>query len=409
MDDVLQYQYTAKSTSGETLTGLLAAGSSSEVRRQLREKDLFAVTVEPIGAGRRSWGNSGGSRWRSRVSKRELVTLTSQLAVMTRAGVDLASALDDVARQCTHPTLKQVLNGVHEEVLAGSPVSRALGNYEHVFGRSYVAAVAAAETAGRLPQVLDRLANLLRTELRMRSTLRTLLTYPILLASVSGLVLAALMFFVLPQFAGVFEQLQIPLPAVTQFLVNVSKELRGRFWLWGALAAAAIAVFVALARSSAGRRYFDGLLLEMRLIRDVTQSLLIGRAFRLLGTMLESGVPLLEGLRLTRASIGNSLMRDLFDDLEHEVLAGRGLGNAFLSCRFVPSTAAQMIATAERTGTLAMVTQLTGEFYEEEGETRLRDLATVLEPMIIVVMGAVVAFVVVSVMLPVFDFAALAR
>jgi type II secretory pathway component PulF len=147
----------------------------------------------------------------------------------------------------------------------------------------------------------------------------------------------------------------------------------------------------------------------VRFVRDVTQSLLVGRAFRLLGTMLESGVPLLEGLRLTRASIGNSLLRELFDDLEHEVVNGRGLGNTFLNSPFVPSTAAQMIATAERTGTLAMVTQLTGEFYEEEGETRLRDLATILEPLIIIVMGAVVAFVVVSVMLPVFDFATLTR
>jgi len=409
MNDALQYQYTAKSTAGETLTGVLAAGSPGEVRRRLREKDLFAMSVEPVGARRASWGGSGGSRGRSRVSKRDLVTLTSQLAVMTRAGVDLASALNDLARQCTHPTLKRILGKIHEDVLSGSPVSVALGGYEHVFGRSYIAAVAAAETAGRLPQVLDRLANLLRTELRMRSTLRTLLTYPILLASVSGLVLAALMFFVLPQFAGVFEQLQIPLPAVTQLLVSISAELRSRFWLWGGLAAVTIAGFVWFGKSPTGRRYFDRLLLELKFVRDVTQSLLIGRAFRLLGTMLESGVPLLEGLRLTRASIGNSLLRELFDHLEHEVLAGRGLGGTFLACPFVPPTAAQMIATAEQTGTLAMVAQLTGEFYEEEGETRLRDLATILEPLIIVVMGAVVAFVVVSVMLPVFDFAALAR
>lgn len=405
----MQYEYTAKSTAGETVTGLLAASSPADVQRQLRERDLFALSMKPAGGRRSGLGRSGGLRWGSRVSKRELMALTSQLAVMTRAGIDLASALYDVARQCPNPTLKRILTKIHEDVLSGSPVSAALGHHEHVFGRSYVAAVAAAETAGRLPEVLDRLAGLLRTELRMRSTLRTLLTYPILLASVSGLVLVALMFFVLPQFAGVFEQLDIPLPAITQLLVGISTELRSRFWLWGGLAAGAIAGFVGFATSATGRRYFDNLLLKLGLIRDVTQSLLLGRAFRLLGTMLESGVPLLEGLRLTRASIGNSVLRELFDELEHEVVNGRGLANTFLSCPFVPSTAAQMIATAERTGTLAMVTQLTGEFYEEEGETRLRDLATVLEPLIIVVMGVVVAFVVVSVMLPVFDFAALAR
>jgi len=145
---------------------------------------------------------------------------------MTRAGIDLATALDDIARQCPKPTLKRILTRIHEEVLSGSPVSTALGHYEHVFGNSYVAAVAAAETAGRLPEVLDRLAGLLRTELRMRSTLRTLLAYPILLASVSGLVLVALIFFVLPQFAGVFKQLEIPLPAITQVMIGISTEIR---------------------------------------------------------------------------------------------------------------------------------------------------------------------------------------
>ena len=406
---MMHYEYTAKSTMGETSTGVLTATSPSEVRQLLRERNLFAVSVKPVGGGRRHPGRAGNSRWGSRVSKKDLMALTSQLAVMSRAGVDLATALHDVGEQCTKPMLKKILGRIHEDVLSGKPVSTALGNYQHVFGRSYVAAVAAAEAAGRLPDVLKRLASLLRTDLRMRSTLRTLLAYPILLASVSALVLFGLMFFVLPQFARVFEQLDVPLPAITRLLVGISAELRARYWLWGALAAGAIVGLVAFLSSTTGRRWFDGLLLKLALVRDVTQSLLVGRAFRLLGTMLESGVPLLQGIRLTRASIGNSVLREVFQDLEREVVNGRGLGDTFLTCPFVPPAAAQMIATAERTGTLATVAQLTGEFFEEEGETRLRDLATVLEPLIIIVMGVVVAFVVMSVMLPVFDFAAISR
>jgi type II secretory pathway component PulF len=141
----------------------------------------------------------------------------------------------------------------------------------------------------------------------------------------------------------------------------------------------------------------------------VTRSLLTGRAFQLLGIMIESGVPLIEALRLARSSLQNSLFRELFDRLERDVLNGRPLAEALAAAPFVPGGATEMVATAERTGTLGMVTQVVGAFYEEEGETRLRELATMVEPLVIILMGIVVAAVVLSVMLPMFDFATLAQ
>ena len=145
------------------------------------------------------------------------------------------------------------------------------------------------------------------------------------------------------------------------------------------------------------------------MIRDITRAFYIGRTFRLLGLMIESGVPLLEGLQLTRNAVRNSLYRELFDDLEESILNGRGLASSLIKAGFVPPVAAEMVLTAERTGTLGMVTELMGEHYEEEGETKLRELATMLEPLIIVVMGVIVATIVMAVMLPMFDIATLAR
>ncbi|NQT17620.1 MAG: type II secretion system F family protein [Planctomycetes bacterium] len=404
----MHYEYEAKTTTGENLAGFLTASSLQEARQLLREKKLFVVSMKAAG-DRRGLGRARKSRFGDRVSKKDLMALTSQLAVMSRAGVDLATALEDVGQHCPNPAVKKILGQIHEDVLSGKPISVAMRNFEHVFGKSYVGVVAAAEAAGRLPEVLGRLAALLRSDLRMRSTLRTLLAYPVLLASVSALVVLALMFFVLPQFAKVFDQLEVPLPVITQVLIGISTELRSRFWLWGGLVLVGIPCAIAFLKSDRGRRQIDGLLLRAALVRDVTRPLLIGRTFRLLGTMLESGVPLLEGLRLTRSSISNSVLREFFQEIEREVVNGRGLGDSLLNCPYVPPAGAQMVATAERTGTLAAVTQLTGEFFEEEGETRLRDLATVLEPLIIIVMGVIVAFVVMSVMLPVFDFATITR
>ena len=401
----MKYEYRAKTTTGEVQQGWLSANSTSDLGRQLRERDQFLVSAKPVASGGSGLRRTNRACGVSGASKRDLMALTSQLAIMARSGVDLATALKDVSTQCQNPKLKRALQQIHEDVMSGRSITSALGNHEHIFGQSYVASIAAAEVAGRLPEVLARLAALLRGELRMISTVRSLLAYPVLLASVSGLVIFGLVFFVLPQFASVFEQLDLTLPLITRVLVGVATEVRGHFWFWGPLGLGMVAATVGFGISSTGRGLLDRLLLNTILVRNVTQAILIGRAFRLLGTMVESGVPLQTGLRLTRSSFGNSALRRLFQTLEDDVVNGRGLSTSLFSCSFVPSAAAQMVATAERTGTLATVTQQIGEHYEEEGESRLRELAGVLEPLMIIVMGVIVAMVVMSVMLPIFDFA----
>jgi type II secretory pathway component PulF len=405
----MQYEYSAKTSDGTTLQGSLVAVSVKDVQQQLREKGLFVVSAQPVGRRLATMGSLRRRGGRQRISKRDLVTLTSQLAIMTRSGVDLASALSNLATQASVPALRTILEDIHAEVIAGKPVAQALSTHEAVFGKSYIAGIAAAETSGRLPEVLNRLASLLRGELRLRSTLRALLAYPVVLASVSLGVVAGLVFFVLPQFAGVFKQMNLTLPAVTQSLISVSGELRTHWWLWGGLFAAASTGAAIVAHSPEGKAWVQRTLLDFPVIRDITRSLWVGRAMRLLSTMLSSGVPLLDALRLTRASVQNVILDGFFQDLEQEVINGRGLASTFLGASFVPPAAAQMIATAEQTGTLATVMELVGEFYEEEGETRLRELSNILEPLIIILMGAVVAIVVMSVMLPIFDFATAAK
>lgn len=402
----MHFEYTAKSASGKTLSGVLSAGAADEVRRQLRQQNLFPLTVRPSG---RSKGREGpGLRWRrSGIKKRDLMTFTSQLAIMCRSGIDLASALDNIAQQCPHRRLKEALRQIHGDVLSGKSVSAALKSYEHVFGASYIASVASAEASGRLPEVLNRLAALLRNELQMRHTLRTLMAYPILLSCVSMVVGVILLFFVLPQFALVFEQMDIAVPPSTALLVGTAEVLRENWWICLGFVAAAVMGATMFVLSPSGRRWIDRLTLNLMIVRDVTRALIIGRSLRQLGMMVDSGVPLLDGIRLTRSSIRNSLVSEFYSDLETEIVNGRGLGGAFLACPFVPPGAAQMVATAEQTGTLASVTQMVGEFFEEQGQTRLREVAAILEPVIIVVMGLVVAFVVSSVMLPIFDFAAM--
>jgi type II secretory pathway component PulF len=245
--------------------------------------------------------------------------------------------------------------------------------------------------------------------MRVRATVRTLLAYPLLLTGVSSLVVIGLVTFVLPKFVDIFGQFDVSLPIITQIVVAISDVLRKNMFIVVPAILATIVGLIVSRHVEAGRKKWDYAMLNVPILRDITRAFYIGRTFRLLGLMIESGVPLLEGLKLTRNSVRNVLYKKLFDDLEDSILNGRGLAVSLINAGFVPSVAAEMILTAERTGTLGMVTELMGEHYEEEGESKLREMATMLEPLIIVVMGVVVATIVMAVMLPMFDIATMAR
>src|SRR4051812_2740621 len=404
----MQFVYTAKSKTGDIQTGHISAADVEAVKRALREQSLFAIDI------RKKVTNSAfkailGWRDKSSLSRRDLLSVTTQLAIMTRSGVDLASAFLSLSQQCSNPTMRNILGQIHKDVTGGKSISDAMQAQAAVFGDAYVASVAAGEAAGKLPEVLGRLAQFQRTEMRVRATVRTLLAYPLLLTSVSGLVVIGLVTFVLPKFVDIFAQFDVSLPIVTQVIVTISDVVRRHILLWAPLLLAAIGGLMFSRTTEGGRRKWDYAMLNTPVLREITRAFYIGRTFRLLGLMIESGVPLLEGLKLTRNSVRNMLYRKLFDELEESILNGRGLAASLINAGFVPGVAAEMVLTAERTGTLGMVTELMGEHYEEEGESKLRELATLLEPLIIVIMGVIVATIVMAVMLPMFDIATMAR
>jgi type II secretory pathway component PulF len=344
-----------------------------------------------------------GVHRRGKVRKQDVADMTAQLAIMTKSGVDLASALASLVAQTERPYLAEVLRDVHELVLSGNLLSEALKQHDRVFDAAYVATIAAAEASGKMADVLQQLAEMQRSELRLRRSIKSLLSYPLMLTTISGGVILVLVAVVLPRFAEIFAQYNTALPITTQALLGTAEELRARWWLWGPLIAAGVAGVIAWRVTERGRRIIDGLLVNGAVVCSVVRPLLIGRTCRMLGLLLASGVPLLEGLRLCRKAIVNRVYRDLLDDLIDSVVNGRGLAAPLEHAVIVPMSAREMLATAERTGNLGEVSTMLGSYYEEEAETRMRSLVRLLEPTITVVMGLVVAVIVMSVMLPIFD------
>src|SRR6186997_2704325 len=199
----MQFVYTAKSKLGDIQSGHITAADIEAAKRALREQSLFPIDI------RKKVANSPlralfGSRERAALSRRDLLSVTTQLAIMTRSGVDLASSFNSLANQCSNPAMRKILAQVHKDVTGGKSISDAMNAQAAVFGDAYVASVAAGEAAGKLPEVLGRLSQFQRTEMRVRATVRTLLAYPVLLTSVSSLVVIGLVTFVLPKFVDIF-------------------------------------------------------------------------------------------------------------------------------------------------------------------------------------------------------------
>lgn len=352
---------------------------------------------------------SPGWSLRGKVPVQEKVNLTSQLAMMTGAGVAVSGALKSIIKQCHRPALKGPLQEIEQDVLGGSSLSAALRRHPQLFDEAYVATIAAGEASGRMTDVLAQLAELQRSELKLQRTIRGMLVYPVLLTVVASTVITTLVVFVLPRFATIFEQYDITLPMVTQVLMGVADELRNHWWLWGPLAAAAVAGLVAVRVTERGRRAVDTAMVRCPGLNTVTRTLIGARACRLLGLLVGSGVPLLDCLRLLRRAVSNRLFRDLTAELEDSVTNGKPLSEALDGNEVLPPSASEMIATAEKTGRLGEVSRMMGVHYEEEGQAMARQLVSVIEPLVTIVMGGVVATVVLAVMLPVFDIATLAQ
>ncbi|MEM9186471.1 MAG: type II secretion system F family protein [Planctomycetota bacterium] len=350
-----------------------------------------------------------GSWFAPRVRPQDVADVTAQLAIMTKSGVDIATAMGSLASQCARPALADVLEDVREDVVGGVRFSEALRRHPEVFDDAYVATVGAGEATGKMAEIFAQLAELKRSELRLRRTIASLLVYPVLLAVVSVVVITALVVFVLPQFAGIFEQYDTPLPWITQALLAVANELRERWWAWAPLAGLLVAGLISLRFTEAGRRLFDRVMVEGIGVGKVSQKLIVGRMCRLMGLMIESGVPLLEALQLVGLSTRNSVYRDLVDELEEAVLNGQGMTATLSNSPVFPAAATEMIGTAERSGKLGEVMRMIGAYFEEEGEASARSVVSALEPLITVVMGVIVAVVVLAVMLPVFDLATVAK
>ncbi len=343
---------------------------------------------------------AGLAAWRCRSA---LPAIVRQLAIMIRAGLDLSTALETLSRGASRPEVRQLVQSLHEQVERGVSFARALEERRDIFPPVLIASVAAAEASGTLAPALERAATALEEERRLRRSVLGMLAYPIALVVLSILVLTALLIFVLPRFEDIFDSAGVPLPWTTAFLLACSNALTAHpLMVLGAAAIAGLAGYF-LVSSPGGRRWLRQRLLYSPALGEVLRNIELGRLLHGIGTMLDCGVPLLEALDLAGRTTSYEDFRELTGRLRESALKGQGLAQPLRTSPLVPLEVAEMAATAERTGSLAWVLQFVGKQYQEAAEARLKVLVRLAEPVLILCLGGLVAIIVASVMLPLFD------
>ena len=399
----MNFSYTAKRSSGETIRNFIESDSMTAARQALRREGLFVVSIAKKESSLDRSLASSGLGFKKRVSATDLMIFMSQLTIMCQSGVDLSEALNNVTSQITKPFFRKTLDAVSEDVSNGISLSEAVAKHPEVFSSSFVAGITAGEQSGEIVSVLERLTHLMRNDVKLKGAVRSMLTYPFVLCAITAMVFTALLFFVLPQFATVFADLGKPAPPLTQFLLDLGSTLRKNIVVVLTAIGAAVVTCIAASRSEAVLLTRDKFILNFSLLKKTSRSLIAGRLLRLLGTLLSSGVPLVDCIVLCRKSTNNRLFKQLFVTVEADIMQGEGLAKAMVISKFLPDGAAQMIKTAERSGKLGSVLQTIGEFYEDEGERYLRDVVKIAEPAIIVCLGFVVATIVLAVLVPLLD------
>jgi type IV pilus assembly protein PilC len=394
------YQYVARDRSGKQVQGTLAGTDERAVREQLRRKDLF---VTSISEQRQSAGPGAGGFRRRKVSLNDMVVMSRQLATLVHAGLPLVDCLHTLAAQTQNHLLKQALTEVRNDVLAGSTFTDALAKHPRIFSELYQALARAGEVAGALDETLHVAAEQLDKEQELREKVKAAFVYPMAVIITAVGVVFFLLTFVVPVFANVYEQFHAKLPAPTLLLVSISKLVRGYWYLVAAGGFVGWKAYKRWSQTEKGRRTVDRIKLRLPLLGPLNRKIAIARLTRTFSAMVSAGVPILSGLQTSARVTGNTVFTDVIADTVQKVNEGVRLSVPLEQSGQFPSMVTRMIAAGEESGNMdEMLRQIT-TFYDRDIEYAVQRLTRMLEPLLTVVLGVIVGFVLLALYMPIFN------
>lgn len=399
------YEYKGLNKAGKNVNGMLDAESQSELRSRLQGKGIFVTEVKAGKAGEAaaSGGEIDFKRMFQFVGLRDIAVLTRQLATLLKAGIPLVEALAALTDQADKDELKRVLSDVRRQVNEGSGLAIALSGHEKHFSDLYVNMVRAGESSGNLDLVLERLTDFLEGQIELRGKVVSAMVYPLVMTVVGTGILGFLFAFVVPKITRMFSDQKRSLPLITKLLLLISDIVSNGWFIILPLMGASVWGFLYWKKSKDGRPRWDRFVLKVPVVGNLMRMIAITRFSSTLGTLLASGVPLLQALDIVKNILGNTRLIEVIEDVRVNVREGDSVAQPLKRSGEFPPLVTHMIAIGERTGQLEDMLENVAVNYRQQVDIRIQAATTLLEPLMIVIMGVAVGFIVFAIMLPIIE------
>jgi type IV pilus assembly protein PilC len=396
---VPKFKWEGKIPGGEVRSGVMEAPNATVVKAQLRHQRIIPTKIKRYRERKQI------NLFKSKVKAKSLAVFTRQLATMIDAGLPLVQSLDILAEQEENPAFRTILNQVKEDVESGMTFAAALKKHPKAFNELYVNMVVAGEESGTLDLIMNRLAIFIEKSEALRRKVKSALMYPMIVTFVAIVVVGILMIFVIPTFEKMFREAGQPLPALTQLVVDMSKFIRSHILYVIAGVIVLIFLFRRVRQTNRGRKALDRILLHLPVFGILLRKVAVARFTRTLSALMTSGVPILDGLQIVAKTSGNKLIEDTVLDARESISSGENIAKPLARSKVFPPMVTRMISAGESTGALDQMLNKIADFYEDEVDTAVAGLTSMLEPIMIVFLGGVVGTIVIAMYLPIFNMA----
>jgi len=399
------YEYKALDRTGKTTTGIIDADSTIGARQKLRGSGIFPVEVRETTSRPKgiSSGQASVSSLFQRVKPGEISVMTRQLSILLGAGVTLVASLDTLISQITNPLLKKIMAQIKESVNEGNSLAFSLSQHPKLFSQIYINMVRAGEASGSLDLVLDRLAEFSERQETLKGRFKAAMAYPVIMFFIGTIILFFLVTFIVPQITSIFTDMHQALPLPTLVLITTSNFLKSFWWLVLLIFGGIIILVKKLVKTPKGRYLWDKIKLRIPVLGVINIKMAVARFGRSLGSLVQNGVPLLTALDIVRNIVNNTLIAQDIDNAMEQIEAGKSLAAPLSQSLWFPPIAVQMISVGEHSGKLEDMLNKIAEIYEGETEAQIMAMTSLLEPVMILTMAVSVAFIVFSILLPIFD------
>ncbi|MGC9141368.1 MAG: type II secretion system F family protein [Caldimicrobium sp.] len=390
------FEWKGKSISGEIRSGVLEAPNSQVVEVYLRRLNIIPIKIQQK-------KESALKFQFKRVSEKELTLFTRQFATVLEAGLPIVRGLETLANQQRNPYFKEVLSNIKKMVEGGSSLSEAMAHYPKIFSTLYIQMVRSGESSGNLDVVLKRLATYLEKILSLKSKIKHAMIYPSVIVLVTIVVVSIIMLYVIPKFAELFKEAGQSLPLPTQILINISHNFKSLFGIFVLLLVALVVFIKYYRKSEEGKYNTDKILLKLPLLGELFHKAAISRIARTLANLIAAGIPLLQALSIAGETAGNKVLEKAMEDIKVNVSAGHTIADPMFFTGVFPYMVVEMVRIGEMSGNLEEMLTKVADFYEEEVDRTVQTLSTLIEPILLVILGVVIGGILVALYLPIFQ------